>query len=380
MDVTPAAHSKDRETPEALVPRLKQIAVAIVDDVENDRSLMTRDVDRSPHLETVRAFSCAVDALKDIPSLGIEVVLLDVRMPGMSGIECTRQLKNLSPRLVIIMISGFDHPDISAQAREAGADAYLTKPFSLGQFLEAITVCLRRRNFGTNETPALRNFLLTQAKETSEPAPASSHVPSSDQCPDTAIEHRRSAADQKQGPWLFDEPTVLKALRQMVRRMEENFHSREDLLQQARVYLCSRERQYPGQRRSWYLQGVRFCLQHLRTSGRSIDSAKRRGAQASLADNCHGRVEWLDTLEFDEGIMSEVNARDIFSLLLDRLKPIDRDILSALAEGYGSGEVAKRLGISVDSIRRHRHEIAAVALRNGIVPPTTSPDRARRRL
>src|SRR6266540_3536127 len=155
----------------------------------------------------------------------------------------------------------------------------------------------------------------------------------------TAIQPQTSSVEPKYGSLLIDDATVREALRRMVIGMEENFHTREDLLQEALVYFWLREQQCPGQRLGWYLQHVRFCLQHLRTSGRSIDSPKRRGAQAAFADNCDGWDEWLDTWEFDEGIMSEVNARDLFSLLLDRLTPIDRDILSALAEGYGSGEV-----------------------------------------
>ena len=114
---------------------------------------------------------------------------------------------------------------------------------------------------------------------------------------------------------------------------EENFHAREDLLQEALAYFWSSERQHPGQRLGWYLQSVNFYLHHLRTSGRSLDSPKRRRAQAAIADNGAGRDEWLDIFDFDQGIMSEVQARDIFSLLIDRLKPIDRVILGQLAEG-----------------------------------------------
>ena len=108
----------------------------------------------------------------------------------------------------------------------------------------------------------------------------------------------------------------------MVVRMEENPHAREDLLQEALIYLWSKERQYPGQRLSWYLQGVKFYLQHLRTSGRSLDSPRHRGARAVFASSRNGRDEWPDTLGFDEGIMSEVNAHDLFALLAERLKLI----------------------------------------------------------
>ena len=116
----------------------------------------------------------------------------------------------------------------------------------------------------------------------------------------------------------------------MVVRLEENVHAREDLMQEALV--CFWQRQYPGRRRSWYLQSVKFYLQHFRASGRSLDSPKRRGAQAAFADDCDERDDWLDTLDFDEGIMSEVNAHEIIDLLWNRLELPERKIFERLVE------------------------------------------------
>src|SRR5437867_4878557 len=99
----------------------------------------------------------------------------------------------------------------------------------------------------------------------------------------------------------------------MVIRLEGNFHAREDLLQEALVCFWSRARQYPGQRRCWYLQSVNFYLHHLRASGRRLDSPKHRGAQSALADNCTGQCEWLDSLELDEGIRSEEHTSELQS-------------------------------------------------------------------
>jgi len=126
---------------------------------------------------------------------------------------------------------------------------------------------------------------------------------------------------------LTDEPTVRKALLRIVITLEGNFDARKDLMQEALVCFWLRQRQYPGKRRSWYLQSVNFYLHHLKTSGRSVDSPKRRGAQAALADNCDEWDHWRDSLELDEGIMSEVNAHEIINLLLSRLEPPERKIL-----------------------------------------------------
>ncbi len=117
-------------------------------------------------------------------------------MPGMNGMQCARRLKSVLPDLVIIMISGFDHPNALAEALEAGAEGYLTKPFSVESFLSILNRCPECR---VNETSAGRTPPFSEGT-------------------------------------LIDHPTVRAALRRMVIRMEENFHTREDLLQEALVY------------------------------------------------------------------------------------------------------------------------------------------------
>ena len=167
---------------------------------------------------------------------------------------------------------------------------------------------------------------------------------------------------------LSDEPSVRAALHRMVLRMEGNPHTREDLLQQALVHLWCQEREHPGQRLSWYLQGVSFHLHHLRASGSSLDSPKHRGAQAAFAELSEAWDQWSERLHFDEGIMSEVNAHDIVLLLSARLKPREQSILGWLADGLGTSEIANLLHISHQAVNQDRRNIASVAIKIGIVP------------
>jgi len=166
-----------------------------------------------------------------------------------------------------------------------------------------------------------------------------------------------------------DEPAVRQALRRMVIRMEQNPEAREDLMQEALLYFWSTERQHPGQQLRWYLQGVKFHLGHLRTSGRSVDSPRHRRARAVFEDSADVRDFWQYALEWDGGIMSEVNAHDLFTLLAERLKPIDRIILGGLFEGLGLSDIAKRINISHQSVIRGRERIAVLAIKLGVVPP-----------
>ena len=190
--------------------------------------------------------------------------------------------------------------------------------------------------------------------------------------PGSAIQRQSSSVEQEQG-LLTDEPTVRKALLQIVIALEENFHDREDLLQEALLYFWSSERQCPGRPPSWHVQGAKFHLQNLRTSGRSLDSPKRRTAQAAFADNRDGWDQWRDSFDLDEGIMSAVHAHDIFSVLVERLMPIDQTILLELAEGVELRDIAKKLHRSYMVVIRHRHGIAKEAIKLGIDPVAVSP-------
>jgi len=274
--------------------------------------------------------------------------------------------------LFIYLISGLDDPRTAAQALQAGAHAYLTKPFSLGRFFETLPDCLRRRKLGVHETHTSRDFSSSGTTETPEPAAvvANSLLPTSDRLQSSAVQRQSRSAGQEQG--LLAKPTVRKELLRIVTALENNFHTRQDLLQEAFVYFWSKAQQCPGRELSWYLQGARFHLKNLRRTGRSLDSSKRRAARSQPADNCDRPNESLDAFDLSDDIMSEINARDIHAVLIDRLEPIDQTILVALEEGWASREVAKRLQLSHESVRRHRLKVAAAALKLGIVPLISS--------
>jgi DNA-directed RNA polymerase specialized sigma24 family protein len=175
---------------------------------------------------------------------------------------------------------------------------------------------------------------------------------------------------------LSAEPFACKAVRRIVARMERNLQAREDLLQEGLVHIWSRIRQRPAQRAGWYLKSVKFHLQHIRASGRSLDSPKRVAARAALGDNADHPNQLLDALlGVDDGAMSEIHARDIRSVLIGALEPIDQAILVALDEGWTGREVASRLSKSHESVRRHRQKIAAAALKLGILPLTRDSNR-----
>ena len=73
-----------------------------------------------------------------------DVVLLDINMPGMDGLEGCRQLRRLLPRIAILMLTVRDSEDDKVQALEAGADDYVTKPFHIRELTARVRAAIRR--------------------------------------------------------------------------------------------------------------------------------------------------------------------------------------------------------------------------------------------
>ena len=97
---------------------------------------------RSPALVCVGRFSTGEEALERLPKRQVDAVLMDARLPGMSGIDCTRQLKRVMPGVSIIILT--DLPDMRAlrASLTAGADGFLEKPISCEECAAAIRFAL----------------------------------------------------------------------------------------------------------------------------------------------------------------------------------------------------------------------------------------------
>jgi len=114
------------------------IRISIVDDDENVLDSIKLI------LESVKDFVCAGcyrsawGAVAGIPVSRPDVVLMDVRMPGMSGIECTQRLKSVLPSLGVIMVTGFPNKQVMIESLMVGATGYLEKPFSPAHLENAI--------------------------------------------------------------------------------------------------------------------------------------------------------------------------------------------------------------------------------------------------
>jgi DNA-binding NarL/FixJ family response regulator len=114
------------------------IKVAIVEDSKTTREGLKTIIELSKDYECVAACETAEDALRILPRLAPAVVLMDIQLPSMSGIECVERLKELLPNVLIIMVTVYEDPDRIFSALRAGASGYLLKRTALDQVMTAI--------------------------------------------------------------------------------------------------------------------------------------------------------------------------------------------------------------------------------------------------
>ncbi|HZQ48512.1 MAG TPA: response regulator transcription factor [Verrucomicrobiae bacterium] len=114
------------------------INVSIVEDDNRIRESLAVLIDGGGNFRCISAHPTAEDALKNIPLKKPDVVLMDINLPNMSGVECVRKLKALMPNLQILMLTMYDDDDQVFQSLMAGASGYLVKRTSPGDILKAL--------------------------------------------------------------------------------------------------------------------------------------------------------------------------------------------------------------------------------------------------
>lgn len=118
------------------------ITVALVEDSAPMRRNLERMLRRADGVRCVCACGSAEEGLAEIPRQKPDVVLMDINLPGASGIECTTRLKQILPATQVIMLTVYEDSASIFSALKAGACGYLLKRSSPNEILDAITnVC-----------------------------------------------------------------------------------------------------------------------------------------------------------------------------------------------------------------------------------------------
>jgi len=114
------------------------ISVSIVEDNDKLRGTLARVLNRADGFRCVSQHANVEDALKDLPQARPDVVLMDINLPGMNGVECVRQLKQLIPQTQVLMLTVYEDTENIFNALAAGAGGYLLKRTPSKELLEAI--------------------------------------------------------------------------------------------------------------------------------------------------------------------------------------------------------------------------------------------------
>ncbi|HEX4265648.1 MAG TPA: response regulator transcription factor [Verrucomicrobiae bacterium] len=114
------------------------INVSIVEDSDKFRETLARVLNRAEGFRCLSHYPNAEDALKALPQDKPEVVLMDINLPGMNGVECVRQLKQLLPTVQVMMLTVYEDTENIFNALAAGASGYMLKRTPRDELLDAI--------------------------------------------------------------------------------------------------------------------------------------------------------------------------------------------------------------------------------------------------
>jgi DNA-binding NtrC family response regulator len=121
----------------------KKMRVMLVDDEERFLATTSKLLTRKGY-EVVTAASGA-EALRRLAELTVDVVVLDVKMPGMDGIAALREIKKLSPDVEVLLLTGHATVESAVEGLEAGASDYLVKPCNLDELIRKVNDAFEKR-------------------------------------------------------------------------------------------------------------------------------------------------------------------------------------------------------------------------------------------
>jgi DNA-binding NarL/FixJ family response regulator len=114
------------------------VSISIVEDNDQLRGTLAKVIGRTEGFRCVSDYANAEDALANLPNVRPDVVLMDINLPGLSGVECVRKLKALLPQTQVMMLTVYEDTENIFKALAAGANGYLLKRTPTKELIAAI--------------------------------------------------------------------------------------------------------------------------------------------------------------------------------------------------------------------------------------------------
>jgi len=153
------------------MPDKQVINIVLIDDQAIVRAAFKSLLERVPHFRVVGDAADARRGIEVVQQLRPDIVILDITMPGLSGLDAVTPLKKASPNTKVLMASQHEGQKFVQQALQAGADGYLSKdsePEELGLAIESI------RRGDSYLSPKVANGIMARAVRGQEPTPSES--------------------------------------------------------------------------------------------------------------------------------------------------------------------------------------------------------------
>jgi DNA-binding NarL/FixJ family response regulator len=150
------------------------ISVSIVEDSEQVRSTLTKLIDRAEGFRCLSQYANAEAALEGLPRDKPDVVIMDINLPGMNGVECVRQLKQSLPDMQVMMLTAYEDTENIFNALAAGASGYMLKRTPRDELLAAIKEV--QRGGSPMTTHIARKVVQSFQKPAAGPPPAESNL------------------------------------------------------------------------------------------------------------------------------------------------------------------------------------------------------------
>ena len=144
--------------------RASLVRVLLVEDFEPFRRFLCSMLDERPDLQIVCEVSDGLEAVNKAARLQPDLILLDVGLPSMNGIEASRRIRKLSPESKILFVSQESSADVVEEAFRLGAQGYIAKTDAGSELLSAVNAVLRGETFASSRlaerkfTGALSSF------------------------------------------------------------------------------------------------------------------------------------------------------------------------------------------------------------------------------
>ena len=114
------------------------ITIAIVEDLDEVRNGLKDFISLSTDFIVVGTFKTGEEAHENLPNITPDIVIMDIHLPGMNGIECIRKIKDKSPGTQFMMFTVYENDEKIFEALKAGASGYLLKNTGLLQIVESL--------------------------------------------------------------------------------------------------------------------------------------------------------------------------------------------------------------------------------------------------